>query len=214
MSSRASSDRVPLSGATAFRSESGEGAIRLPDDQRVVAISEPLMQHLHFAIIEQLGETAQDALYRTGYEWALQDMLRLTRQMREEAAAANFDFWQQDVKGVLSRWWTTPEALGWGSATFDFQSAARGLTFVELRQSIVADAFAGADQPVCHLYAGLFAGALSFFERAERHAVEVQCTATGGNPCKFVVGPGAEVDAAEAWRQQGVAAPEIFRRLT
>jgi predicted hydrocarbon binding protein len=214
MPSRASSDRAPLTGATAFRHDAAEGAIRLADHQRVVAIAEPLMQHLHFAIIEQLGETAQDALYRAGYEWALQDMLRLTRQLREEADDATFDFWRQDLKGVISRWWTLPEALGWGTATFDFAAAARGLTFVDLRQSIVADAFAGADQPVCHLYAGLFAGALSFCARAERHAVEVQCTAMGQAACKFIVGPGAEIDTAEAWRQQGIAAPEILRRLS
>jgi predicted hydrocarbon binding protein len=214
MPHRASSDRAPAPGALAFRHDPGTGSIRLADDQRVVAISEGLMQHLHFAIIEQLGDTAQDGLYRAGYEWALQDMLRLSRQMRDEAASASFDFWQQDTKAIFTRWWTTHEALGWGTATFDFQASARGLTFVELRQSIVADAFAGADQPVCHLYAGLFAGALSFFERAERHAVEVQCAATGQHACKFVVGPGPEVDAAEAWRQQGVAGPEILRRLS
>lgn len=209
---RASSDRAPVPGAAAFRHDVGTGAIRTGTEQRVLAISEPLMQQLHFAMIEQLGETAQDALYRTGYEWALQDMLRLSRERRGGAKAS--DFFQQDPRALFTRWWAALENLGWGSATFDFQASARGITVVELRQSIVADAFAGADQPVCHLYAGLFAGALSFFERTERHAVELQCTALGHNVCRFIVGPGTEIDAAEAWRQQGVAAPEICRRLS
>ncbi len=197
-----------------FRHDAKDGSIRLPDERRIVALSEPLLQQLHFAIIEQRGETAQDALYRTGYEWALQEMLRLTRELRAASGQANFDFWQQDLAGVLTRWWAFADALGWGTATFDLQATARGLTFVELRNSVVADAFAGADQPVCHLYAGLFAGALSFYTRAERHAVEIQCAAMNHAACRFIVGPGPEVDSAEAWRQQGIAAPEIFRRLS
>jgi predicted hydrocarbon binding protein len=197
-----------------FHHDAKEGSIRLPDGRRVVAISETLMQQLHFAIIQQRGEAAQDALYRIGYEWALQEMLRLTRAWRAESGKADFDFWRQDMGNVLTRWWSFAEGLGWGSATFDFSGVARGVTFVDLRNSIVADAFGGAGQPVCHLYAGLFAGALSFFERAERHGVEVQCAALGAAICRFVVGPGPEVDSAEAWRQQGLATPEILRRLS
>src|SRR5262249_29546316 len=69
MPSRASSDRS--SAAMVFRHDAKDGSIRLPDERRIVALSETLVQQLHFAIIEQRGETAQDALYRTGYEWAL-----------------------------------------------------------------------------------------------------------------------------------------------
>lgn len=213
MLSRASSPGVPPAAASVFRHDAREGSLRLADSRRVVALSEPLIQALHFSIIEKLGETAQDALYRTGYEWALQDMPLLGRQLRAEAPPGNFDFWATEPSVLFERWWQPLADMGWGAASGAWHAHARGLLFVELRQSIVADAFAGADQPVCHLYAGLFAGAHSFIDRTERHAVEVQCVAMGQSACKFVVGPGPEIDSAEAWRQQGVAAPEIFRRL-
>jgi predicted hydrocarbon binding protein len=213
MPSRAFTDRAPLSVTTVLRQDAPAGLIHLPDQQRVVALSEPVVQGLHYSIINQLGDIAQDALYRSGYEWALQEMLQVVRQARLDSGAGGFNFWSQDAAEVLPRWWSGQMALGWGEVSFDFRAAARGLTFVNLRQSIVADVFAGADQPVCHLYAGLFAGAVSFFERTERHGVEVQCAAMGHPACHFIVGPGAEIDAAEAWRQQGVAAPEILRRL-
>jgi predicted hydrocarbon binding protein len=212
MSSRVS--LVQPAAATVFRHDAAHGVIRLPDERRIIACSESLLQQLHMAIIEQLGETAQDALYRTGYEWGLQEMLRLTRQLRAESGDPNFNLWQQNAEDILARWWSVAESLGWGAATFDVRAAARGFTFVELRHSATAEAFAGADQPVCHLYAGFFAGALSFCTRAERHGVEIQCAAMNHPACKFVVGPGPDVDAAEAWRQQGVAAPEILRRLS
>jgi predicted hydrocarbon binding protein len=214
MSSRVSTDRAPSPGRQTFHADPESGSIRLGDDARVLAIPEALVRELHFAIIQQLGERAQDALYRMGYEWALQTMLQQVRDMRAQASNSSFDFWQQPLPEVLTGWWTSFATLGWGAATFDFQASARQVVFVDLRQSIVADAMPGADNPVCHLYAGLFAGVLSFFTRTERHAVEIACTAMGHNNCQFVIGPGAEVDAAETWRQQGTAAPEILRRFT
>lgn len=196
-----------------FRHDPAEGALRLADGAPAVALSEPVIQGLHFALVEAAGENAQDVLYRTGYEWALQDMLRLNRQLQEQFGSGHFDFWQTDAKFVLDTWWAPLAAGGWGGATFGLAALTRGLLFVELRQSPVATAFSGADHPVCHLHAGLFAGALSFFDRAERHAVEVQCLALGAESCRFIVGPGAEVDSAEAWRQQGTSAAEIVRRF-
>jgi uncharacterized protein len=68
-------------------------------------------------------------------------------------------------------------------------------------------------RPVCHWYAGLFAGAWSFIQRAERHAVEFECSAVSAAACQFVVGPGPEIDAVETWRQDGVSAAEILRRV-
>jgi predicted hydrocarbon binding protein len=202
-----------LAVAELFRFRADEGSRRRPDGTRVLAISEPLVDGLHRALIDTLGETAQDALYRIGYEWALQAMLNVHRDLRDEAAGAPFDLWQLNARPVLDQWWATLENSGWGTLTLDLATQSRGVTFVELRHSIVAAALRGSDQPVCHLYAGLFAGALSFFDRAERHSAEVQCAAMGGEVCKFIIGPGAEVDSAEAWRQQNVPADEIIRRL-
>jgi predicted hydrocarbon binding protein len=77
----------------------------------------------------------------------------------------------------------------------------------------VAAALQSADEPVCHLYAGLFAAAVSFLDRSERHAAELACAAAGAATCVFVVGSGADIDAAEAWRQQKTPVQEIIRRL-
>lgn len=179
---------------------------------RTAALSADSLHALHGALIEQFGENAPDVLYRSGYEWALQDMVRLQNQLQQAIGPAT-DFWQMDAKFILDSWWTPLADAGWGQNVFNTASLSRGILFSELHGSAVATAFAGSDQPVCHLYAGLFAGALSFFDRTERHAAELQCAACGGTSCVFVIGAGAEVDAAETWRQQGVTAVEITRRL-
>jgi predicted hydrocarbon binding protein len=199
--------------AAIFRHDAGEGALRLPNGRRVIALAAPLLQHLHAALHETLGETAREVLYRIGYEWALQDMLRLHQRLKNEFVTGDFDFWRLDPKLAINAWWSPFRLNGWGALTLELSALARGLAFVELHDSAVALAMTDAKQPACHLYAGLFAGAMSFFTRAERHAVEIECRAMHAERCRFVVGPGAEVDSAEVWRQQGTAAAEIVRRL-
>jgi predicted hydrocarbon binding protein len=213
MSSGKPIDGGRLVPAAIFHRDAAEGALRLPDGRRVIALATPLLQHLHVALRETLGEAAREILYRTGYEWALQTMLRLHQRLRNEFVTGDFDFWGLDPKLAIEAWWSPFRLSGWGTLTLDVSSLERGLAFVELHESAVASEVVAAKEPACHLYAGLFAGAISFFTRAERHAVEVECRAMNADRCRFVVGPGAEVDSAEVWRQQGAAAAEIVRRL-
>ena len=204
---------MPVSSPPIFHPDSAQGSLRRVDGQRVAALSVEWVHALHFALLEQFTDNAQDVLYRSGYDWGLQDMVRLNQHLHTKIGGGNFDLWQLDPKFILDSWWAPLAEAGWGRCTFDLVAVSRGIVFVDLQGSVIAAALAGSDQPVCHFYAGLFAGALSFFERAERHAVEVQCSGLGAATCLFVIGPGAEVDAAETWRQQGVAAAEILRRL-
>src|SRR5581483_10270496 len=194
--------------AELFRHDLSGGAIRREDQRRVLAVSQVLVQALHFSLVDIVGEDAADVLYRTGYEWALQDMLQLHRRMTDEFGGAKFDFWQTDPKFVFDAWWAPLESAGWGTLAADF-TLRPGLAHFEVRRSVVADALAGSDQPVCHLYAGQLAGVFSFFSRQERHVAEIECVAMGHEVCRFIAGPGAEIDAAETWRQQGIAAAEI-----
>ena len=178
----------------------------------MAALSLEFVQALHLAIIEQFGEYAQDVLYRSGYEWGLQEMIRLNQQLREDLGG-NFDLWQAEAKFILEAWWEPLVEAGWGRCAFDLAKIARGIVWVELRGSVVAAAFPGSDDPVCHIYAGMFGGALSFFERSERHAVEIECAGARAALCRFLIAGGAEIDRAETWRQQGTAPAEIAQRL-
>ncbi len=192
-----------------------QGALRLPDGQRVAVLPAVFFQHLATELALPLGDQTRHALYKFGFEWALQDMIRLSRQLAAEfGGGANLDLWQMDAKFVLDRWWAPLHTAGWGSWTIDLTSLSRGFAFVDLRHNLIASTAVGATQPTCHLYAGLFAGAVSFFERSERHSVEIQCAALGSPSCRFVVGPGPQVDEVESWRHQRVAPDEIRRRLS
>ncbi len=213
MPDRSTSDKSPSAREEFIRSHPTEGALLTPDGRRVAGLPEGLMQALHRGFGEAATENARQTLYRAGYEWGLQDMLQFSSRLRQESGGANTaDLWQMEPPLVLERWSAPLAASGWGSCIFDFSARVKGITFVELRHSASAAAVGRATVPVCHLYAGLFAGALSFFDRVESHAVETECAALGHACCRFIVGPGPLIDQAESARHSGIA-HDAIRRL-
>ncbi len=198
-----------------FQGDASTGAIRRTDGARVAPFSGELLHALHVALIENSAEFAQDALYRSGYEWALQEMIQVNTRLQSKSTGSKPPIWQTETAAALELWWSGFADAGWGTCSFDFSAFApdKGFMLAEVKNSALAAALVGAEQPMCHLYAGLFAGALSFRQRAERHAVELQCAALGHPSCVFLVGQGETIDRAEGWRQQGVATVEIVRQL-
>ena len=195
-----------------FQFDSTQGSLRRNGTERIGAFSSEFVQMLHVTLVDQFADTAQDVLYRSGYDWGLREFVRLTPQFQRQLGAGA-DIRQAGAKAILDAWWEPIAEAGWGSCTFEPGSAGRGVAVAELRNSAVVAALGPSDQPICHLYAGLFASALSFIQRAERHCVEIECGALGAPTCQFIVAGGSEVDSAETWRQQGTAAAEIIRRL-
>jgi predicted hydrocarbon binding protein len=211
MSDRASS----VSPQDFIRSRPAEGELHTPDNRRVVALPAAVLQALHAGLADGNPGTLRPILYRAGYEWGLQEMLHLHTRLRAELDPSDQrDLWHLDAPFVLERWAAPFAAAGWGACVFDVSEHGKRLLFVELRHSAAAAACRDAkiNAPVCHLYAGLFAGALSFYDRTESHAVETECTALGHACCRFIVGPGPLIDQAENARQSGLA-HEAIRRL-
>lgn len=199
------------------RSDLATGTLRSPDDRRTAVLPDLFLGQLHRHLADEIHGTTRHSLYKFGYEASLQSMVLLSRQLQEEFAGGNLDLWQMDAKFILDRWWAPHASTGWGSLSFDLSSLANGFAFVELRHSAIVAALVADSrpaEPVCHYYAGLFAGALSFFERTERHAIEFHCAALGAPACRFAIGPGSHIDEAELWRKQGIAPDEIRRRLS
>ncbi len=211
-SSSPSTDR-PSSGP-AFQADFGSGALFRRDGQRCAGLAVEFISSLQESVTECFGDDARDVLYRCGFEWGLKELLATTTKLLRDSSPQNVTLAQLEPKFALETWWRTMRETGHGLAKIDCSRDGRGIVVIDLRQCPAALATPIGSHPVCHYYAGLFAGALSFLDRAERHATEIQCRALGHSCCQFVVGPGSEVDAAEAARQQATPAVEILRRLT
>jgi len=202
-----------LARQSVFQADPAQGAVWQHDSSRVALVARDFVQAWHMGLVEHFGDEAADLLYRTGYEWGLQEMVRRTRELRGSRQDEAFELASLGTLAALELWWAPLRDAGWGVCTFDLSAAARGILFAEIRGSAVAAALAGAEEPVCHVYAGLLSAAASFIERGERHGIELECRAVKAAVCRFAVGPGETIDHAESWRQQGVAAAEIMRRL-
>lgn len=198
---------------TTFQPDPAQGSLRRGNGTRIKVVPAEFLLSLHVHLFEHFSDNCQDVLYRSGYEQGLQDMLRLNRELQEQYGSGSFDFWQMDAKFIFDSWWEPLAQSGWGRCAFDLGAQAKGIAIVTLDDSPIAAALGGAEHPICHFFAGLFAGVISFFERTERHATEVECRSAGSSCCRFIIAAGSVVDSAEGWRQQGVPAAEIVRRL-
>ncbi|MCC5840782.1 MAG: hypothetical protein JJT96_11705 [Opitutales bacterium] len=192
-----------------FRHEKDEGALFLRDGQRAARVSEDFILGLHSGLDEDVGDASNLIMYKCGVEWGLQDMKRFNNRMRHEFGGGKLDIWQMDPRFVFETWWWPLTVEGWGGWTLDLSFRKRGITFIEIRNSAVARSMQRVGKPVCHLYAGMFAGVMSYFEKIDRQSIEVQCYSMGNDCCKFMVGPEKQVNAAEFWHQEGASADEI-----
>jgi predicted hydrocarbon binding protein len=192
-----------------FRREDTDGALFLRDGQRAAQVSEDFILGLHSGLDEDVGDASNLIMYKCGVEWGLQDMKRFNNRMRHEFGGGKMDIWQMDPRFVFETWWWPLTVEGWGGWTLDLSFRKRGITFVEIRNSAVARSMQRVGKPVCHLYAGMFAGVMSFYEKTDRQSIEVQCYSMGNDCCKFMIGPEKQVNAAEFWHQEGASAEEI-----
>ena len=196
-----------------FRREKAEGKIFIRDGQRAVRVSEDFIVGLHSGLEEDVGEASNLIMYKCGREWGAQDMKRFNYRMRHEFGGGKREIWQMNPKFVFETWWWPLTIQGWGAWTLDMTFRERGITFVEIRNSAVARSMKRVGKPVCHLYAGMFAGVLSYWDKTERDSIEVQCYSMGNDCCKFMIGDEKNVNAAEFWRQEGANAEEIRQKF-
>ncbi len=212
--SPATPDPVPSSPRqTFYKTDPTQGTLRLASGARLAVVPLDFLRAVHVQLFEHFSDNCQDLLYRSGYEQGLQEMVQLNEDLQEQYGGGSFDLWQMDAKFILETWWSLHAQAGWGRCTFDLTALTRSIVVIDLEDNPIPAALGHSEYPICHFFAGLFAGVVSFYERAERHATELECRAVAGPRCRFVVAAGGDVDSAEGLRQQGVATAEILGRL-
>ena len=161
------------------------GSLHLRDGQRAIYASEDFVVGLHAGLHEEVGDAANTIMYRCGYEWGLQDMKRFADRMRHEFGGGKTDIWEMNQMFVMESWWWPLTVEGWGSWTLDFGFKDQGMTFVTIRNSAVARSMEQVGKPVCHMYAGMFAGVFSFFQKTERSSMRCSVIRWGTTAASF-----------------------------
>src|SRR5439155_1688971 len=179
-------------------------------------LSDDILATLHQAIEQEFGDKSEHILSETGRRWGAAAMQAFLARAPEQLGAAPEAV---HIGVLLATWWWPRRAGGWGAATFDFRRAAQRLLIAEVRNCAEARAVSASPQreqgskPVCHLYAGYFAGGLGALAKRDLASVELQCHAAGADSCQFLFSTPAHVQQARQWRDAGEPAAAIVRKL-
>ncbi len=196
-----------------FQRDKEQGAIYLRDGQRAAKVTEAFINGLHLGIEEEVGSSGALMMYKCGHAWGLEDMKRFNTRMRHEFGGGKLDIWKMNRRFVFESWWWPLNIQGYGAWKLDLSFETRDLIVVELRNSAVAHSMKIVGKPVCHMYAGMFAGVFSFYQQEDRECIEVQCYSMGNDLCKFIIGNNKKINAAKFWQQEGATASEIVNNL-
>jgi uncharacterized protein len=188
-----------------------EGTIHTATGLRAFLATEDFIVGLQHGLEEEVGDAAAMVLYKCGFQWGIDDMKSFVPIVEREFG---MKLSEMDAKFFMEQWWWPLQAEGWGAWKVDLSQRKQGLIFVDLFDSAIAKSLGNVGKPVCHLYAGLFAGVFTALTRRDLSGIEVQCYGMGEDFCKFVIGSEKRINAAEFWVREGASAREIIERLS
>lgn len=162
------------------------------------------------ALMQETGDAADEILTAIGAGWGAADMAAFIGRASDEFGD---ELVRIHMAVALQTWWWPFNAGGWGVARFDYGRSGQKWIRADVADSAWARAAGAARRPVCHLYAGLFAGALSRLTGRTLIGVETQCRACDGVDCRFLVTTDLRAAAIREWRRAGLHADEIESRL-
>jgi predicted hydrocarbon binding protein len=195
-----------------YRHDPSRGTLHNPYGQRMMRVGEDFMVAMLGSLEDEVGQSgAREIMYKCGYQWGMHDMRTFLGRMQAEFEA---DLARMRVDFLMETWWWPFTITGWGGWRYDFRQRDKGLIYIDLYESAVAQSLGDIGAVVCYFYAGLFASAFSVLARRSLGSVEMACYATGEDHCRFVVSDYDRVNAAAFWRGEGATAKDIMKKLS
>lgn len=188
-----------------------EGTIHTRNGLRTFLASEDFVVGLQQGLETEVGDASAMILYKCGFKWGLQDMKFFVPMIENEFGQK---LNEMNAAFFLEQWWWQLQAEGWGAWKVDTSQRKQGMIFIDLYDSAIAKSLDRVGKPVCHVYAGLFAGVFTYLTKYDLSGIEVQCYAMGEDFCKFIVGAEKRINAAEFWHKEGASAAEIIEKLS
>lgn len=180
------------------------------NQSRNIFTSEDFIIGLVEGLEEEVGSASAVIMYTIGCQWGVQDCEFFQKWF---AAEFGHNLRQSNLMFLLETWWWPFTSQGWGRWEVDMSDRKHGCIFINLFDSAVARTLGDVGKPVCHLYAGLFAGFFGTLIKKNLSCIELQCYSMGETYCKFLLGNQDKIDAAAFWVNEGATARDIQRRL-
>ena len=193
-----------------FQLDAKQGIFSDWNSSRNVMATEDFVIALMEGLEKEVGSAASVLLYNIGKEWGKNDTVTFKQWFESEY---RLTLRQADPLLLFEAWWWPFTSQGWGNWDIDLSEQKNGFMFVNIFDSVVARTLGDVGKPVCHLYAGLFAGFFSEIVNKELGCIEIQCYAMGETYCKFLLGKKERIDAATFWQNEGASTKDIEKRL-
>lgn len=193
-----------------FQFQSDTGIVTDWNEQRHLFASEDFIIGLIEGLEEEVGSASTVVMYNIGCEWGSRDAKFFQQWFEQEYGKS---IREVNSLFMLEAWWWPFTAQGWGNWEVDMSDHKNGFMFVNIFDSAVARTLGDVGKPVCHLYAGLFAGFFSDLVRKTLSCIEIQCYSMGETYCKFLLGTKDRIDAVAFWQNEGATARDIEKRL-
>jgi uncharacterized protein len=195
---------------TFFKFDADRGTLVDWNGSQGFLTSEDFILGLIEGLEEEVGEASAAVMYTIGCEWGLRDSMVFEKWFEKEFGKG---IRQVNLMFLLETWWWPYTAQGWGRWEVDMSDRQKGFMFINLFDSALARTLGDVGKPVCHLYAGLFAGFFTELVKKQLSCIEIQCYSMGESYCKFLVGGQDRIDAASFWMNEGATAKDITYRL-
>jgi uncharacterized protein len=193
-----------------FQFNSTQGTIVDWNDSRNILVTEDFIIGLIQGLEEEVGEASGATMYTIGCEWGQRDAFFFEKWFEKEFERPAR---QSNLLFLLETWWWPFTAQGWGRWEVDMGDRKQGFMFINLFDSAVARTLGDIGNPLCHLYAGLFAGFFTEMVKKQLSCIEIQCYSMGETYCKFLIGGQERIDATAFWLNEGATARDIEKRL-
>ena len=194
-----------------FSFQNDTGTIIDWNESRNILVSENFIVGLIAGLDEEIGEASSVVMYNMGQEWGQKDAKFFRNWFLSEYGYE--DFSQLNLMYVLEAWWWPFISQGWGNWEVDMSEQKNGFMFINIFDSVIARSLGDVGKPVCHIYAGLFAGFFSNLIKKELGCIEIQCYGMGETYCKFLLGKPDRINAATFWHNEGATARDIQKKL-
>ena len=194
-----------------FSFQTETGTISDWNESRNILVSENFIVGLIAGLEEEVGDASSVVMYNIGKQWGTADAIFFRNWFTKEYGYDNLG--QLNLMYVLEAWWWPFISQGWGNWEVDMSEQKNGFMFINIFDSVVARTLGDIGKPVCHIYAGLFAGFFSSLIEKQLGCIEIQCYAMGETYCKFLLGKKDKIDAASFWHNEGATARDIQKKL-
>lgn len=189
-----------------------QGSIIDWNEARNILVTEDFIIGLIEGLEQEVGSASSVIMYNIGKSWGTKDA-EFFKNWFEKEYEYERGINHYPLPYVLEAWWWPFTTQGWGNWEVDLSDQKNGFMFINIFDSAVARTLGDVGKPVCHIYAGLFAGFFSGLIQKQLSCIEIHCYAMGETYCKFLLGKKDRLDAATFWMNEGATAKDIEKRL-